>query len=96
MSIQEVKKAVASGEAIIGRKETIKALREGNAKTVYLTSNAPDKQELKHYCELAGAEVEQLNIANDELVEATPKYLRLRKRVLDAEERRRIRKRGEK
>ncbi|WP_269541681.1 translational GTPase TypA [Cerasicoccus fimbriatus] len=33
-------------------------------------------------------------IAADELVEATPKFLRLRKRVLDAEERRRIAKRG--
>jgi len=33
-------------------------------------------------------------IAGDELVEATPNHLRLRKRVLDAEERRRIAKRG--
>ncbi len=35
-------------------------------------------------------------IADDELVEATPHFLRLRKRVLDAEERRRILKRAKK
>lgn len=35
-------------------------------------------------------------IAPDELVEATPKFLRLRKRILDAEERRRIAKRAKK
>jgi GTP-binding protein len=35
-------------------------------------------------------------IAPDELVEATPKFLRLRKRILDAEERRRILKRAKK
>lgn len=35
-------------------------------------------------------------IAGDELVEVTPQFLRLRKRVLDAEERRRIKKRQKK
>ncbi|MEM9227147.1 MAG: translational GTPase TypA, partial [Verrucomicrobiota bacterium] len=35
-------------------------------------------------------------IAADELVEVTPQFLRLRKRILDAEERRRIKKRQKK
>lgn len=67
--IDDIKELVKKGNAVIGTKETLRLLKEGKIKRVFVTSNCPDdvKQSIGYYSELSGATVEQLPIPNDEL-----------------------------
>lgn len=67
--IDDIKELVKTDNAIIGTKETLRLLKEGKVKRVFVTSNCPDdvKQSIAYYAELSGAAVEQIPIPNDEL-----------------------------
>ena len=64
-----LKKALTEGKVVIGKQQTMKLLKQGKIKKVYLASNCPDDfvQEVKHYSQLAKAVVVKLNRPNDEL-----------------------------
>ncbi len=67
--IDEIKELVKMKRAAIGTKETLRLLKEGKVKRVFVTSNCPKdiRESVQHYADLCGASVEELPIPNDEL-----------------------------
>lgn len=67
--LAEIKKLIENKELIIGTKETIKNLKKGNTKKVFLTVNCPkeDADTIIHYAGIASVEIVELDIPNDEL-----------------------------
>ncbi len=67
--IEDIKKLIKAGKAIVGREETIKSLKLSKLSKVYLAANCPEgvKADVHYYAGLSGAEVVQLMIPNDEL-----------------------------
>ena len=68
-AIDNIKKIIKQGKAVVGTKEVIKNLKLGKLSKVYMTRNCPlaVKKDIKYYAELSGAEVIQLKQPNDEL-----------------------------
>ena len=56
----EIRSAVKSDSAIIGYRESMKAMKSGGAKTVIVSNNIPDAMsaEIKHNAKVGGAELE--------------------------------------
>ncbi|MBI4441031.1 ribosomal L7Ae/L30e/S12e/Gadd45 family protein [Candidatus Woesearchaeota archaeon] len=67
--IADIKKALEDKKIIIGTERTIKALKEGHVRTVYVTKNCPNqvKNDIAYYGKLAAADIIQLEQPNDEL-----------------------------
>lgn len=65
----EIRKIAESGKLILGTAKTVKGLKLGNIKKVFITSNCPDsvREDIGKYASLSNAEVEELEIPNDEL-----------------------------
>ena len=68
-NLQELKIALQSKDAIVGKEEVIKALKNTKLSKVFMASNtALDmKNDLEHYCKLSGAELVALNQDNEEI-----------------------------
>lgn len=68
-NISNIKKAVEDKKAIIGTERTLKALKDGQLRTVYVTTNCPNKvkQDIAYYSTLTRVNVIQLEQPNDEL-----------------------------
>lgn len=68
-AIDDIKKGLKEGKAVIGTKRVIKSLKLGKLAEVYLTSNCPldVKEDIRYYSKLAKVKVIQLKQANDEL-----------------------------
>ena len=68
-AIDEVKKIVAEGKAVIGTKEVLKGLKKNTIEKVFISLNCPVsvKKDLQHYASIADAEVVALKQPNDEL-----------------------------
>jgi len=66
---EDLKKALNDKKLICGAKETIKALKLGKVKKVFLASNCPDKiaNDIQHYAKLCGASVNKLQIPDKEI-----------------------------
>jgi ribosomal protein L30E len=65
--IQELKKELQSGTALIGKERVLKALRARKLKKVYFASNNPDKVMMEPYIALGQVEVVALGQTNEEL-----------------------------
>ncbi|MBR9691294.1 50S ribosomal protein L30 [Candidatus Woesearchaeota archaeon] len=67
--IDDIKKIIKEGKAVIGTNDVMKSLKLGKISKVYITINCPDsvKDDIKYYASLSGAEVVQLKQPNDEL-----------------------------
>lgn len=67
--IEEIKKAITEGKALIGTESTIKNLKLGKVGKIFLTSNCPDgvREQVEYYAKLGGVEIVQLSQPNDEL-----------------------------
>jgi large subunit ribosomal protein L30e len=65
----EIEKLIELGKAIIGSNETLKAIRKGKVKKVYISSNCSEdvKNDVKHYTKLSGVELIELDKTNEEL-----------------------------
>jgi len=65
----EIRKIAESGKLILGTAKTVKELKLGNIKKVFVTSNCPDsvKEDIGKYASLSNAEVEEIEIPNDEM-----------------------------
>lgn len=69
MSVDKLRKAIAAKKFKVGTEETIKALKSGEAKEVYVSSNCPDelKERVKKYVDTVGGSFNQLKVNNEEL-----------------------------
>ena len=67
--ILDIKKLMKTDKAVIGTKRTLKLLKTGQIKKVYVTSNCAEdvKSDLDYYNKLAKFEVINLKYPNDEL-----------------------------
>ena len=70
---------IKSGKAILGYKSTIKALKKGQLKAIFVASNTPSviKAEINYYAHLAQAEVHLYSGNNIDLGSACGKYYRV-------------------
>ena len=68
-SLATLKKVIEGDQVIIGTQRTIKALKKGEVKQVYISANTPKevKDDIKHYADIHGAEIIELSQPNDEL-----------------------------
>jgi len=68
-SSADIRKLAESGKLIVGTARTLKQLKLGKVKSVFITSNCPDdvREETKKYADLAKAKVEEIELPNDEL-----------------------------
>ena len=64
---EEIKKAMETNKAMIGRDTTIKALKKGKLAKVFVTKNYFEKEQLRRLCKTAETELEELNETNEEL-----------------------------
>lgn len=69
MNMDEIKKLLESKSLIIGEEETMKALRQGQLKKVFLASNAKASllEDVEYYSKLTSFEVVNLKLNNEEL-----------------------------
>ena len=67
--LAEIKKLIGSNSLIIGADLTLKNLKLGKVKRVFVTENAPDavKEEIASFSKLSGAEVVDVNLPNEEM-----------------------------
>ena len=65
----EIRKELKSGKLIIGTERTLKKLRAGKLKKIYVSANCPGivKKNITQYSGLANIEVVNLKQQNDEL-----------------------------
>ncbi len=68
-SIEDIKKAIKEGNAVIGTNEVIKGLKKNKLAKVYVTSNCPEdvKKDVNYYADFSKTEVVNLKEKNDEL-----------------------------
>ena len=68
---KEIKKLLKSKDLVIGTERTLKYLRAGNVKKVFVVINCDDdvKNELKHYSAFNNAEFVELQYPNEDLGE---------------------------
>ena len=68
-----------SGKAILGYKSTIKSLKKGQLKAIFVASNTPSvvKAEINYYAHIAGVNVHPYTGSNIDLGAACGKYHRV-------------------
>ena len=64
-----IKKNLESDKLIIGTDRTLKELKAGNIKSVFLSANCPVevKEDITRYCEIGSVALESLLESNEEL-----------------------------
>lgn len=64
-----IRKAVETGEVILGGERTIKGLKNGKIKMVIVSNNCPNevKEDIRHYCSISGAKFREFNGDNHRL-----------------------------
>ena len=69
LKMDNLRTAVKEGKVIIGTDKTLKLLRKGALKKVYLSKNCQDnvKEDIKHYGKLFNIEVKETNKTNEDL-----------------------------
>ncbi|MDP2908983.1 MAG: ribosomal L7Ae/L30e/S12e/Gadd45 family protein [Nanoarchaeota archaeon] len=69
MSLTELKKALKEKTVTFGTEKTLKMLKSGKAKQVFIASNCPEdvKNTITHYAKFNNVSVIALDIPNDEI-----------------------------
>ncbi|MBL7100333.1 MAG: ribosomal L7Ae/L30e/S12e/Gadd45 family protein [Nanoarchaeota archaeon] len=69
MSLTELKKALKEKTITFGTEKTLKMLRDGKAKKVFISSNCPEatKETIEYYVKLNNIDLIKLRIPNDEI-----------------------------
>ncbi len=67
--MKDLRDALKEKKVIIGTERTMKALKRGDAKNVYISSNCPEevKKDIKHYCKVFDAKLNEIKETNEEL-----------------------------
>ena len=65
----EIRKLAESGKLVIGTARTVKQLKLGKIKAVFITSNCPDsvREDIKKYAGLSKADVVEIELPNEEM-----------------------------
>ena len=68
-ALAEVKKYVETKHAILGTQRTLKALKKGTLKKIFLSKNCPDsvRKDTDYYATMGNVDVSTLEQPNDEL-----------------------------
>ena len=69
MSLDNLKKAIKGKKLTIGTEKTIKALKKGEAKEVFISRNCPEllRKQVKNYAEISKIAVSELKESNEEI-----------------------------
>ena len=69
MSLENLKKAIKEETLTIGTERTLKALKQGKTKEVFVSKNCPDllRTQVKRYGEISGIKITELNETNNEI-----------------------------
>lgn len=69
MSLKDLKKALKEKTITFGTEKTLKMLRNGKAKKVFISSNCPEetKQTIIYYAKMNNVDVVKLSLPNDEI-----------------------------
>ena len=69
VNVAEIKKLLDAGKLVVGGERTMKLLKTGHAKHVYLSKNCGSDvcEDVKRYADLSKIEVSQLEISSEEL-----------------------------
>ncbi|HIH42193.1 TPA: 50S ribosomal protein L30e [Candidatus Woesearchaeota archaeon] len=67
--VTEIKKAIEVGKIVIGTQRTLKSLKLGRLKKIFLANNCPQrtKDDIEYYSKIANVEVVNLEEPNEEL-----------------------------
>ena len=67
--LDELKKALKDKGLVLGTEKTLKNIKSGKSKKVFVSSNCPDgiKEDITHFCKLANVEVFELDETNEEI-----------------------------
>ena len=67
--MKEIKDAIANKTAVIGKREVLKALKNGKIKEVILSSNCPDElvKDINHLAQISNTETKKYNGTSKEL-----------------------------
>jgi large subunit ribosomal protein L30e len=67
--IEDIKRHLKEGKVLIGSEEVLKGLRKGVLSRIIMASNCNPgtADDIRHYSKIAGAEVTEASIPNDEL-----------------------------
>ncbi len=68
-NIKEIKKLLKSKELVIGFERTVKNLRNGSVKKVFVASNCSEKarEDVERYCSIGKVEFVELDYPNEEV-----------------------------
>ncbi|AAR39033.1 NEQ179 [Nanoarchaeum equitans Kin4-M] len=79
MDINEIRRHVMEGKAVIGTNKTLKLLKLGQLSAVVLAKNVPDyiKEDIEYYAKLSNIPVIQVDLFNDELGAALKKRFKV-------------------
>jgi len=69
MNLDNLKKAIKEKKLTIGTEKTIKALKRGEAKEVFISRNCPVllRKKVKNYAEISNIAVSELKESNEEI-----------------------------
>jgi len=67
--VAELKKLLAANKAVLGTDETVKLLRQGKIKKVFLASNCNPqvKEDVEQFCKVGSVECVELTQSNEEI-----------------------------
>ena len=68
-ALTELRKHVQGSKFVMGTDVVMKHLKHSRLAKVFVASNCPDKMkgDIRHYCSVAGCELVELAVPNDEL-----------------------------
>jgi large subunit ribosomal protein L30e len=67
--MDELRTAIKEATVAFGTEETIKRLKNGNVKKVFLASNCPEstRKKIEYYAKIGKVELVKLDVPNDEI-----------------------------
>ena len=67
--VAEIKKLIESDKAVLGADESLKLLRQGKLKKLYISSNCSEQvhEDAQRYCDLSGTECVPIAQTNEEI-----------------------------
>ena len=69
MELKNLKNALKENKLFMGTESTIKALKKGKVKEVFISKNCPEyiRKRIKNYSEISGSICTELDLTNEEL-----------------------------
>ncbi|MBS3156310.1 ribosomal L7Ae/L30e/S12e/Gadd45 family protein [Candidatus Woesearchaeota archaeon] len=67
--MKDLREALKEGKIVVGTEKTLKKLKKGEVKNVYISSNCPEevRGDIEHYCKVFNAKLNKVKETNEEL-----------------------------